>query len=249
MEQSRITWDENGQPRSTLFDDKYFCAQDGLAESLHVFCGGNALKERWAKFLSPGPVQFTLVEMGFGSGLNFLCAWRLWREWAPPDGTLHYISVDRYPLSVEELTKVLALWPVLNNEARLLAEHYAPNGGPIQDIVLDQGRVKLTLIFDHALNALDALKEQKIAARPVDAWFLDGFAPSKNPDMWSEDIFARMAALSHSCTTLSTFTAAGSVRRGLSSQGFSVSRMPGFGRKRHMLQGVFTGGSSDGVLA
>ena len=232
-----IQWDKKGLPHSVQFGDKYFCEENGLAESKYIFCGGNQLEERWRLLPKDQPGTFIIAETGFGSGLNFLCAWQLWQECAPTNWRLHYMSIDQYPLSVEDLSRALALWPVLNAYAPLLVEQYAAMANnTCPDFYFEKKNIKVTLILEHVVAALDRLKKEE---RLVDAWFLDGFAPANNPDMWSEDVFARLAALSQSQTTLSTFTVAGMVRRGLACQGFVVEKVKGFGRKRHMLRGYW----------
>ena len=241
-----IQWDKNGLPRSLLFDDKYFCEENGLLESQYIFCGGNQLKERWQNLPVDAEGTFTIAEAGFGTGLNFLCAWRLWRQCSPVNRTLHYISIDQYPLSIDDLSIALKLWPELNSDSQQLIEQYPSAFSPYHDLYFDERNVRLTLVFDHIIDAFDAMNNERVSFQPIDAWFLDGFAPSKNPQMWSEDVFVCMAQLSRPGTTLSTFTVAGKVRRGLNNQGFSISKVKGFGRKRQMLQGVFTGDIPNG---
>lgn len=217
-----------------MYDDKYFCTENGLLESEYVFCGGNRLSERF-KQLSESEV-FTIGETGFGTGLNFLTAWKLWRENAPASARLQFLSFDRYPLTREELARSLASWPSLHPLAAELVGQYQPASGSLCTLTFDDGRVTLVLCFDDVLKALDQFMT---GGHTVNAWFLDGFAPAKNPEMWSDEVFKRMAALSTEGTTVSTFTVAGFVRRGLNSRGFQTAKPPGFGRKRQMLEGVF----------
>ncbi len=232
-----LSWDDKGLPHSGRFDDKYFCKDNGLAESLHVFCNGNHLTERLMALL-PGQT-LTIVETGFGTGLNFLCVWDLWRRNAIK-GKVHFISVDKYPLSPGELTQALALWPQLRDCSNQLLSCYDPNQHCLQ-AAFEESHVLLTVIFDEITIALKEICEQGIKA---DAFFLDGFAPSKNPDMWSEQVFQSMAAISHETTTLATFTCAGFVRRGLQEVGFLIKKQPGYGNKRHMIAGQW---ASNGI--
>jgi len=228
--QADITWDEKGLPHSVAFDDKYFCELDGYAESLYAFCGGNQLIERFQKFNSE---TFVIGETGFGTGLNFLSAWQLFEKHAENNSRLHFVSLEKFPMTVNDLQRSLSIWKNLNREAGELVDQY----GRICDSHEGQflnGRITLTIIFDDVLNALDEMKRRSYA---IDAWFLDGFAPSKNPEMWSPDVFKRMAAVSHKGTTLATFTCAGHVRRGLQDAGFQMQKASGFGMKRHMLRG------------
>ncbi|MBP9854683.1 MAG: tRNA (5-methylaminomethyl-2-thiouridine)(34)-methyltransferase MnmD [Candidatus Omnitrophica bacterium] len=233
---TQLRWDENGLPHSVMFDDKYFCQESGYEEGLHVFCGGNHLEERFKKLSSTEP--FLIGETGFGTGLNFLCAWQLFEQNAPLSTTLHYISIDQFPLNKQDLQRALSLWPQLKKYSEQLIEHYPSIGDEEQTIVLSDGRVKLSLIYDHVLKGLDQMSRKHYY---VDAWFLDGFAPAKNEEMWSKDVFVGIGALSRPGTTIATFTSAGDVRRGLIEQGFNMEKAPGFGRKRHMLKGEYGG--------
>ncbi len=243
LETAELTWDQNGQPRSVRFDDGYFYPPEGLAESRYVFLTPNRLAERFrALSHEPTPMRrFAIGETGFGSGLNFLTSWQLWRETAPADARLHFISVDRYPLEREDLRRALQLWPELVTFADALIEQYPPTVGPgFHRIHFDQGRVCLTLIFDDARSGLAQLltsvhPDFLDTGPKIDAWFLDGFAPAKNADMWSPELFATLACLSRPGTTLATFTSAGLVKRSLEAAGFTVRKSPGFGLKREML--------------
>lgn len=236
MDQAKINWDINGLPHSALFDDKYFSDEDGLLESEYTFCQGNGLYERFRKYVADQPEIFTIVETGFGTGLNFLCAWKLFKENAPDTWKLNYISIDRYPFSAGDLSRASSLWPQLNHYSYQLLEQYGSLGDLNRPVWFDEKRVSLTVIFKDAFDALADLAAKGIL---VDAWFLDGFAPSKNPGMWSNEVFALMGAMSRSGSTCATFTVAGSVCRGLKAQGFKVEKVKGFGRKRHMLKGKF----------
>lgn len=217
-------------PRSQQFDDVYFSADDGLAETRHVFVEGNGLPGRWQ-----GRDRFTIAETGFGTGLNFLAAWKLFDETAPPGAFLDFISVEKYPLGAGEIRRGLAHWaPELGRYLDRFLEQYPLRTAGFHRMVFD-GRVALTLIFDDANDALPQLEAR------VDAWFLDGFTPAKNPLMWTQTVFNEMARLSVPGATFATFTAAGDVKRGLRDAGFSVNKQKGFGRKRDMLAGVMPG--------
>jgi len=229
--QAEIRW-QDGQPFSQQFDDVYFSRDSGLAETQHVFLQHNQLEERWKSIKDK---HFTIAETGFGSGLNFLCAWDLWRARAPNDARLHFVSCEKHPLKLEDLDKALQFWPSLQGLSKELLNQYQYLSEGIHSLVFDQGRVVLTLIVGDATLALTQLNAQ------VDAWFLDGFAPSKNPEMWQPALFAHMARLSHAETTFATFTSAGVVRRGLMEGGFTVNKVTGYGSKREMLCGQFVG--------
>ncbi|MDY0206997.1 MAG: bifunctional tRNA (5-methylaminomethyl-2-thiouridine)(34)-methyltransferase MnmD/FAD-dependent 5-carboxymethylaminomethyl-2-thiouridine(34) oxidoreductase MnmC [Pseudomonas sp.] len=228
---AQLNWDEHGQPVSNQFDDVYFSNASGLAESQHVFLQHNQLPERFAAL--ENRATFVIGETGFGTGLNFLSAWQCFNEHAPAHTRLHFISVEKYPLQHSDLSQALALWPQLSELSEQLLEQYIAIHTGFQHIQLDHGRITLTLLIGDVLEMLQQVDGQ------IDAWFLDGFAPSKNPDMWNEQVFAQLARLATNNTTLATFTSAGFVRRGLIAAGFAMLRVPGFGRKREMLAGPY----------
>lgn len=231
LKSANITWNQD-TPVSVDFDDMYFNVEAGLAETDHVFIKGNNLAERFSNFDGD---CFTIAETGFGTGLNFLAARALWLQKSSPETHLHFISVEKHPLKPEDLAQALTHWPMLGDGASQLLEQYPCAVPGYHTLTFDQGRVRLTLMLGDAIDAYSSLYGQ------VDAWFLDGFAPSKNPEMWQPALFRQLARLSHSGTTLATFTAAGFVRRGLEAEGFHVTKAPGFGRKREMVQASYQG--------
>ncbi|MFK7839841.1 MAG: tRNA (5-methylaminomethyl-2-thiouridine)(34)-methyltransferase MnmD [Bdellovibrionales bacterium] len=212
-------------PRSKQFDDVYFSAQDGLAETRHVFLDGNDLLNQWVD-----RDRFLIGETGFGTGLNFLAVWALFDCHRAPDQHLHFISVEKYPLSVDEVYDALSHWPELDLYRDQLVSVYPDACEGV--FHHDFGAVSLSVYFDDVLKGLSQYPAN------VDAWFLDGFRPSSNLEMWTEDVFKEVARLSQSETRFATFTSAGFVRRGLESVGFDVKKVPGFGRKREMSVGV-----------
>ncbi|HWT70201.1 MAG TPA: bifunctional tRNA (5-methylaminomethyl-2-thiouridine)(34)-methyltransferase MnmD/FAD-dependent 5-carboxymethylaminomethyl-2-thiouridine(34) oxidoreductase MnmC [Pseudomonas sp.] len=233
MPHAQLDWDELGLPRSRVFDDVYFSNQSGLDETRYVFLEQNTLRERFAALPVGG--RLVIGETGFGTGLNFLCAWQLFEQHAVSGARLHFVSVEKYPLSPADLQRALALWPELKVFAdQLLAQYVAIHQG-FQRLVLDNGRVTLTLLIGDALEQLPQLDAQ------IDAWFLDGFAPAKNPDMWTAELFAELARLSAPDATISTFTSTGWVRRLLNAAGFKMKRTPGIGHKWEILRGAFIG--------
>ena len=228
---AQLDWDEQGQPLSRSYGDVYFSRASGLEETRHVFLAHNRFAERCQALPAGG--RLVVGETGFGTGLNFLCAWQAFAEHAPSDARLHFVSVEKFPLTQADLQRALALWPELAPWAgQLLAQYRAIHPG-FQRLLLDGGRVVLTLMIGDVLECLPQLDAR------VDAWFLDGFAPSKNPEMWTDTLFAELARLSAPDATLATFTSAGFVRRGLIAAGFAVQRVKGFGHKREMLAGPF----------
>jgi tRNA 5-methylaminomethyl-2-thiouridine biosynthesis bifunctional protein len=229
----------NDTPRSEEFDDIYFAEEDGFAESQYVFLQGNNLPAAWE-----GRNRFTIAETGFGTGLNFLAAWKLFEETATPGQKLHYLSFEKFPLSPAQIRAYLSRWqgqlgPYLD---RMLEEYPLRVSGWHTLHLTD--RVTATLIFDDINRAIPEL------VAGVDAWFLDGHAPAKNPEMWSEAVFAAMARCSRKGATVATFTAAGFVRRALADAGFEVRKARGYGRKRDMTLGTFAReGAKDAAAA
>ncbi|MDZ7629213.1 MAG: bifunctional tRNA (5-methylaminomethyl-2-thiouridine)(34)-methyltransferase MnmD/FAD-dependent 5-carboxymethylaminomethyl-2-thiouridine(34) oxidoreductase MnmC [Parvularculaceae bacterium] len=217
---------EAGAPRSIFFDDIYFSG-DGASESRHVFLNGNGLETRFAS-----AARFTIGELGFGSGLNFLSAWSLWRRVRPPGGAFEFLSYEKFPLSAGDFQRAAQAWPQFSDLSEILARAYPPPAPGFHHIPLGGG-ANLTLAFGDAAELLP-LTEAK-----VDAWFLDGFSPAKNPDLWSEDIFAGIARLCAPGATAATFTVAGAVRRRLEAAGFSVEKCAGYGQKREMTRARF----------
>ncbi|MCF5745891.1 MULTISPECIES: bifunctional tRNA (5-methylaminomethyl-2-thiouridine)(34)-methyltransferase MnmD/FAD-dependent 5-carboxymethylaminomethyl-2-thiouridine(34) oxidoreductase MnmC [Pseudomonas syringae group] len=228
---AQIDWDEHGNPRSRDFSDVYFSTESGLDETRHVFLVQNDLRRRFAELPAGG--RMVIGETGFGTGLNFLCTWQLFDECAPADARLHFVSVEKYPLSRADLQRALALWPELSSVAQPLLEQYVAIHEGFQRLVFDGGRVTLTLLIGDALQMLPQLDGQ------IDAWFLDGFAPAKNPEMWTPELFAELAQLSAPATTIGTFTSTGWVRRSLNAAGFKMKRVPGIGHKWEVLRGAF----------
>ncbi len=214
----------DGTPVSTAFDDVYFSRDGGVDETEYVYLQGNGLPQRFT-----GCTRFTIGELGFGTGLNFLVAWNHWLETSTPDATLHYLSFEKYPLTPTMLAEALALQPTLKPLADQLLAAYPLRLPGLHRIHLP--RVTLTLGFGDAAHLLPQIDTQ------VDAWFLDGFAPAKNPDMWNESLLRAIGQASSPQASFATFTAAGAVRRGLADHGFTVEKIPGYGHKREMLVG------------
>lgn len=248
LENADIQWQESGAPYSNHFDDIYFSRQGGLEETEHVFIAANALTRRWQSLdqaiaTSADQQQtFTVAELGFGTGLNFLCCWRAWRELAPKSLRLHYIACEKFPLRKEALRRALQEWPELTALSEQLLDHYPDHSHGyhrvhIRDETLDNG-ITLDLYYGDAEQLLSAQPERESAK--VDAWFLDGFAPKLNPKMWSDGLLQQLARLSKPGTSLSTYSVAGTVVRGVRAAGFDVQKVKGFAQKRHMLVGTFT---------
>lgn len=234
MQFANIKWDGQ-QPYSLDFDDIYYALGNGLAETEYVFIQHNQLGERFAAMAGSelsSPI-FTIIETGFGTGLNFFCAVQCFLNHAPANANLRFISIEHYPLTQQDFIKANQNWPMFNEQAKQLHSAYQVLKTGFNAFKLCNNRIILELWVDDASECLP--KIQKTA----DAWFLDGFAPSKNSVMWSEKLFADVSRLSKPNTTFSTFTSAGTVRRGLQAAGFQVNKVEGFGKKREMLSGIF----------
>ena len=176
-----------GAPRSSQFDDVYFSVDDGLAETRHVFMQGNDLPHFWQEKGAAGAQDFVIAETGFGTGLNFLCAWKEFCETAPLKMRLDFVSFEKFPLSKTEIQEALEPWQSeLGEYADKLLEQYPIRVGGFHRIVFDS-RISLTLIFGDVNEYIPELEAR------VDCWFLDGFTPAKNPDMWSDTLYRNMA--------------------------------------------------------
>ena len=228
-----LHWKEN-TPVSDLFDDVYFNIAGGTDETQHVFIEGNQLNQRFKKTSSQQ--GFVIAETGFGTGLNFLVTRKSWLTHASPEARLHFISIEKFPLNLADIQQAWHAWPDLTDCLSELIAQYPPPLSGFHHLSFDQGRIQLTLIYGDLMEMLPQLDAS------VDAWFLDGFAPSKNPQMWQPILYQNMARLSHAETTFATFTVARQVRDGLSEVGFAWTKRPGFGRKREMLTGVYQAG-------
>ncbi|MBW4981711.1 tRNA (5-methylaminomethyl-2-thiouridine)(34)-methyltransferase MnmD [Mameliella sp. CS4] len=200
-------------PVSTRFDDPYYSLENGLAETAHVFLAGNGLPGRFRE-------GFHIAELGFGTGLNLLAALRLWRA-SGQGGRLHFTTFEAFPLSPAEMTRAQASFPEIADLATELAPHWGRKRFDLADL-------RFEMIEGDARQSLprwDGL---------ADAWFLDGFSPAKNPELWDAELMAQVARHMTAGGTAATYTAAGHVRRALADAGLEVTRAAGYGRKRHM---------------
>ncbi|MEO9573015.1 MAG: tRNA (5-methylaminomethyl-2-thiouridine)(34)-methyltransferase MnmD [Tateyamaria sp.] len=217
-QQAELEWRDGGVPVSVRFDDPYFSLDNGLAETRHVFVDGNDLPARFVD-------GFAIAELGFGTGLNFLTTWAAWRTAGVP-GAFHFTSFEAYPMAPADMAAALSAFPDLAPLARALVDSLGADGrATFEDATL-------VVIGGDVRETLPGWQGQ------ADAWFLDGFAPAKNPEMWGPDLMADVARHTRPNGTAATYTAAGFVRRGLEAVGFDVTRAPGFGRKRHMTRAV-----------
>ncbi|PSW03878.1 bifunctional tRNA (5-methylaminomethyl-2-thiouridine)(34)-methyltransferase MnmD/FAD-dependent 5-carboxymethylaminomethyl-2-thiouridine(34) oxidoreductase MnmC [Photobacterium lipolyticum] len=240
IEHAILDWNEAGTPVSNNFDDVYFSNTNGLEETRYVFLQQNGLPERWETL---DRRRFVIAETGFGTGLNFLAAWQWFKAFrqANPSATtkeLHFISFEKFPVTRDDLIKAHQAWPELADLAEQLHAHYPPAVADCHRIVLEEGMITLDLWFGDIKDCMPQVWTNDDGI--VDAWFLDGFAPSKNPEMWNQELFNGMAKMARQDCTTATFTAAGFVRRGLLEAGFEMAKVKGFGHKREMLAGKIT---------
>jgi tRNA 5-methylaminomethyl-2-thiouridine biosynthesis bifunctional protein len=228
--------DGAGAPYSARYGDRYASRGGALGQARHVFLGGNHLPERWA-----GRRQFVILETGFGLGNNFLAAWQCWRADPARPGQLHFVSVEKHPLGVQDIADGgkryaagdLREDPDLAQLRAALAAQWPLLIAGLHRLEFDAGAVVLTLALGDARDLVPQL------VTGVDAFFLDGFAPERNPQMWEPALLKSLARLARPQATLATYSAAGTVREALRAHGFAVQRVPGFGLKRHMLSAQF----------
>ena len=219
---------DKDHPYSAQFDDIYFYPEDGKAESEYVFLKGNQLPQRWQQ-----KPQFCIAETGFGSGLNFLNCWHMWQQHKPQSGHLHYVSAELFPLSSQQLQTALSVYPDLQPLIEQLLEQYPERMYGFHQLNFPRDELTLTLMFGDAKACFEQWNGF------TDVWFLDGFSPAKNPELWNQELMDVIARKSHTNATLATFTAAGHVRKKIESAGFEVTKIKGFGRKREMITAVY----------
>ncbi|MBE9609336.1 bifunctional tRNA (5-methylaminomethyl-2-thiouridine)(34)-methyltransferase MnmD/FAD-dependent 5-carboxymethylaminomethyl-2-thiouridine(34) oxidoreductase MnmC [Chitinilyticum piscinae] len=226
---ARLELSSEGVPYSSQFDDIYHSRGGGLAQAREVFMAGNGLPAAWR-----GHEHFTILETGFGQGLSFLATWQTWAADPQRCARLHFVSIEQFPFTRDDLAQLHAHYPEIASEAAALRAAWPWLTPGVHRVELAGGKVILTLVLGEAGHWLPQLE---LAA---DAIYLDGFAPDKNPELWCEPIYRQLRRLAHDHTTLATYTVAGHVRRGLTAAGFSVERVAGFAGKRQMLRGTST---------
>lgn len=226
MEFAEIVWDK-GVPKSKIFDDFYFSSDSGIDESYYNFISHNFLEDRFLRLEDNR--EFIVIETGFGSGLNFLLTLGLWKKNAPKSTTLRFISIEKYPLKSEDLVKILNLFPKVD-KSQLIEKYYITNNG-LNNYKFDN--VELDLVVDDICNL------KNYSFQKADAWFLDGFTPARNEEMWTEELFHNISSLSYKGTTFATFTASSLIRKRLQKYGFEVRKDKGFGEKREMMYGFY----------
>ena len=240
LSQAKIHFNEQGTPVASDFDDVYFSNDGGLAETDYVFLQHNGLPQRWQNHQR---TSFHIIETGFGTGANFLLTWLRFRQFRQqhPDALcqrLYFSSFEKYPLSHADLSRALSVHNDMQELCQLLLTNYPLPVSGCHRLSFDDGSVVLDLWLGDVNALLPELQSK------VDAVYLDGFAPAKNPDMWQDTLFQGLARLSYSGTTVATFTSAGLVKRGLLHAGFNVHKVKGYGRKREMLTAGYTQANS-----
>lgn len=225
-----LVWGDDGLPRSGRFGDVYFSSDDGLAESRAVFLTGCGLPQAWR-----GRRRFVVGELGFGTGLNIAALIDLWARHRPPEGRLHVFSIEAFPVAREDAARALARWPELTAAAGPLLAGWPRRAPGFHRLAAADLGVTLDLATMEVGEALRQWRGQ------ADAWFLDGFAPSTNGQMWRQEVLDLVAARSAPGARVATFTVAGAVRRGLEAAGFTPVKRPGHGRKRERLEAGFPG--------
>ena len=218
---AELDWTEGFVPVSTRFGDPYFSLGGGLAETRHVFLAGNGLPGRF----HPG---FHIAELGFGTGLNMLASLMAWRA-SGQSGPLRYTSFEAYPMAATDIARALSAFP----EVADLAEGFVAQWSAGHRHISLPG-LEADIIIGQAAETLGSWQGR------ADAWFLDGFSPAKNPDLWTDALMAQVGTHTVEGGTFATYTAAGFVRRALAEAGFAVERRPGFGHKRHMTAGILS---------
>jgi tRNA U34 5-methylaminomethyl-2-thiouridine-forming methyltransferase MnmC len=213
-------------PYSAAFGDHFYCQTDGRLECGHVFLNGNGLPGRWQERRT-----FRIGELGFGTALNFCETWRQWKRHCLPGAELHFISFELYPMRAAEIDRALSRWPEIDAERQAMVSLWPDD---------PQGTVALRLDAQTRLSVVcgPAIQGVRNAEAGFDAWYLDGFAPSRNADMWSAELMQLVHDRTAEGGTFATYAAAGFVRRNLQAAGFVVERRKGFAGKREMLCGI-----------
>ncbi|MBI5911782.1 MAG: bifunctional tRNA (5-methylaminomethyl-2-thiouridine)(34)-methyltransferase MnmD/FAD-dependent 5-carboxymethylaminomethyl-2-thiouridine(34) oxidoreductase MnmC [Betaproteobacteria bacterium] len=228
IEPAELAFDSEGIPYSPAYGDVYHSADSGPGQACHVFVGGNDLPRNWAY-----ERNFTILETGFGLGLNFLATWREWRADPARCERLHFVSIEKHPFERDALRTLHRRYGEFAPLAEQLRQAWPPLMAGLHRLHFEDGRLTLTLAFGDV-----GLLTPRLRLR-ADAIYLDGFAPRRNPEMWSPQLMRRLARLARPGTTIATYSSAGVVRQGLEAAGFALEKCPGFGRKREMLRGSY----------
>jgi tRNA 5-methylaminomethyl-2-thiouridine biosynthesis bifunctional protein len=224
LEPAHLIRNANGTPFSEIYGDIYHSAAGGHAQARHVFLAGNGLPARWQ-----GRKRFVILETGFGLGLNFLATWLAWRDDPQRCQQLHFISLEKHPFQAADLALAQAAWPEFALIAEQLRQRWPELQPGVHCLEFESARLVLTLVFGDAVDTLPRL------AAAVDAFYLDGFSPARNPELWSPALCRSLARLAVNGATLATWSVAASVRQALTAARFDINKRPGFAGKRQML--------------
>ncbi|WP_299347698.1 tRNA (5-methylaminomethyl-2-thiouridine)(34)-methyltransferase MnmD [uncultured Maritalea sp.] len=226
---NNVEWHENDMPFSREFGDHFYSRNDGRLECDHVFLRGNSVQDRWAN-----AEHFSIGELGFGTGLNLLETWRQWIELRQPHQQLTFTSFELYPMGSAEILRAITPWPMLTKLCEKLVANWSE---------ISRGKtVEIDTQTTFQLMIGDVRQTLPSWENKADAWFLDGFAPAKNPQMWEAELMQSLATKTQTKGTFATYTVAGWVRRNLQAAGFEVEKCPGHAGKRQMMRGVLQSG-------
>ncbi|MEC7865919.1 MAG: FAD-dependent 5-carboxymethylaminomethyl-2-thiouridine(34) oxidoreductase MnmC [Pseudomonadota bacterium] len=233
IKEAELSW-KTGEPFSRFYKDLYFSKSHAEEESDYVYIGGNNLINRW-KNLEPKSV-FNIGELGFGAGINFLTTLKRWKEFSNQENWLNYYSIEGHPLSLQDLKKVHSKYPLLDSFSISLIEHYPINCKGLQRIEFIEERASLTLSF---YDVRESFLNLDLETKYFDAWYLDGFSPDRNPEMWSKSTLKQVTKLSRNGTTFATFSSSRNVKKEIENNGFQSETVSGFRNKRYMLKGKY----------
>lgn len=233
IEPARLIYCADGTPFSELYADVYHAVAGGHAQAQYVFLAGNRLPVRWQ-----GRAGFVILETGFGLGVNFFATCQAWLDDPMRSETLHFISFEKHPFALADLQAVHASWPGFAVLSAALCKQWPALEPGAHRLSFADGKIVLWLVFGDAASQLAALPLTPESA--VDAFFLDGFSPARNPQMWSPELCRELARRAAPGATLATWSVAGVVRRALIGAGFAVTKAAGFGHKRTMLTGAYS---------
>lgn len=225
---ARLEFTPDGTPFSTAFGDIYHSPHGGPAQARHVFLAGNELPQRWQ-----GRQRFVILETGFGLGLNFLATWQAWRDDPQRCRRLHFVSVEKHPFTAADLAIAQRAWPEFAALAAQLQQRWPPLAPGLHRLYFEDGQLVLTVLFGDAATQLGSIDAS------VDAYYLDGFSPAKNPELWTPQLCKGLARMAAPGATLATWSVAGEVRAALAAAEFDLKKRPGFAGKWQMLTGRF----------
>ena len=225
---ARLEFTNDGTPYSSAYSDIYHSPHGGPTQARHVFLSGNDLPQRWQ-----GRQRFVILETGFGLGLNFLATWQAWRDDPQRSRRLHFVSIEKHPFTAADLAVAHTAWPEFAALAPDLLKQWPSLTRGMHRLYFENDQLVLTLLFGDATTQLASIDAS------VDAFYLDGFAPAKNPELWTPRLCKGLARMAAPGATLATWSVAGNVRAALAAAEFDLQKRPGFAGKWQMLTGRF----------